>query len=923
VTRYRPHLCVLVLVALTFVTGLHAPLRNALTALRFAWVQRDASGGVVLVAIDPPSLKEIGVWPWPRTLHAKLIDRLEAAGAAEIAFDIDFSSPSTPDADRALEEALARADGSVLLPAFQQVTRGEAGGVSLHVTRPLPQFARHSWAAAINVEPDADGIVRRYPFGQWLGDEFVPSAAALLAGRYERGDPTIIDFGIRAATVPVVSYVDVLDGKPAALSLLAGKKVIVGATALELGDRFNVPTGRILTGALLQAIATETILQNRTLRSSPALLTMAELAILALVLVALWRRFSTAVRVGLLLAIAIAAEVSAMVAQGWAPLVIDTSLMHVAVIGYLIAILIDEIDFRGMLARIAESRFERIATSIGDGLVCVNRSGTVTVWNAAASAMFGYRADEMIGRPVAPLIASEPWDRLVGSEFVPQTVGATGGKLMELVGRRKTGEMFPLEASFSTWRGTDGINYGLVVRDISQRKQEQDRIWQLATYDSLTGIANRNTLYEHLEETLGVAEPGVEVALMILDLDKFKDVNDTLGHACGDDVLKEVGVRLTRLVGPEGGLIARLGGDEFAIVLADSFVQAVAENLSLAILNSFRESDFIIGAHRFKLGCSIGVALFPRDCDQVEELLGNADIAMYRAKSGGAGRHVFYDPAIRSEVEERLSLMHDLEGASDRDEFELFYQPQIRLLDGKIVGAEALLRWRHPVRGLIMPGEFLPVLQGSSVVEQAARWVMKSACEQGRVWQQRGQDIRVSVNLFPSQFNAGDLAAEVAGILQETGLPPQFLELEVTENILLADDERAREIFSAIRKLGVGIALDDFGTGYASLSYLKKFPLTRVKIDQSFVRELEPQTTDAAIVEATVRLSKLLGLVVTAEGIEHRPILALLKTMGCEEGQGYYFGAPMPADQFERTFLAEKAVSTQQFVDLDADAAAA
>jgi len=209
------------------------------------------------------------------------------------------------------------------------------------------------------------------------------------------------------------------------------------------------------------------------------------------------------------------------------------------------------------------------------------------------------------------------------------------------------------------------------------------------------------------------------------------------------------------------------------------------------------------------------------------------------------------------------------------------------------------------------------------VVEQAARWVMRTACEQGRAWQQRGQGIRVSVNLFPSQFNAGDLAAEVATILEQTGLPPEFLELEVTENILLADDERARAIFSAIRKLGIGIALDDFGTGYASLSYLKKFPLTRVKIDQSFVRELEPQTTDAAIVEATVRLSKLLGLVVTAEGIEHRPILALLKTMGCEEGQGYYFGAPMPADQFEKTFLAEKAVSTQQFVDLDADAAAA
>jgi len=296
---------------------------------------------------------------------------------------------------------------------------------------------------------------------------------------------------------------------------------------------------------------------------------------------------------------------------------------------------------------------------------------------------------------------------------------------------------------------------------------------------------------------------------------------------------------------------------------------------------------------------------------------------MFRAKTGGHGRHVFFNQTIRGELEERLSLTAELERASDHGEFELFYQPQFRLKDRQLVGAEALIRWHHPVRGLVPPGAFLAVLETTSVADRTARWVIKSACRQGHLWQQMGHGIRIGANLSPTQFASGDLAASVEAILAETGFSPSLLELEVTENILLADDERAREIFRRIRDLGARIALDDFGTGYASLSYLKKFPLNRLKIDQSFVRELKPGSSDAAIVEYTITLAKLLGLSVIAEGIEERSAIDALEKMGCDEGQGYYFGRPMPAAEFEQTYFTKAARSAPDSAAAQATATAA
>jgi diguanylate cyclase (GGDEF)-like protein/PAS domain S-box-containing protein len=913
VKKYRPHLFVVCTLAIVALSGLQVGLQNALTDLNFAWTSRHASGDVVVVAIDSRSIERIGVWPWPRRLHAELLGKLESAGVRDIVFDVDFSSPSDPAADQAFAEALAAAGGSVVLPTFKQSGGSGKNATSIHINRPLKEFVDHAWSAVVNVTVERDGLVRRYPFGEKLDGEFLPSMGAVLAGQYAtKREPFLIDYGIRTTSIPIVSYVDVLRDDEGTLKKLRDRKIIVGGTALELGDRFSVPNGAVVTGPLLQALAAESILGNRVLRPSSDLVTLGGLGVIALIMLLSWRRLSAGRRVMLLLGMAAAIEAIAMLAQAKLPLVLDTSLFLTAIAAYLTAIALDEIDFRGLLSRIAERRFQRIAMSLGDGLVCADANHLITVWNPGAAAIFGYRREEMIGRPFDAVCAGS--DDAASPPFsigdVPhQALQLPGGKLMELRGRRKDGEVFPLEACFSGWQGTDGFQYGAILRDISVRKREAERIRYLAEYDSLTGLANRNTLHARLSVMISQArtEPG-EIGLLVLGLDKFQQINDMLGQACGDLVLRAVSERLNAEVG-EAGLVARLSGDEFAIAINGAEVTPAITALSERIQFAF-DTPLSAGSRQHRVKVSIGIAVFPRDARTADELLGNGHLAMHRAKTTRRGGHLKFERTIRDELEARLTLDAELARAVERSEFELFYQPQVSLPDAGLIGAEALIRWRHPIRGLVPPAEFMPVVNASSISDAIATWVMKTACTQARIWEQAGHSVRVGVNLSPSQLQSGDLTKSVEEILEITGLTPSLLELEVTEDILVGDAQRALEIFLAIQDLGVRIVFDDFGTGYASLSYLKKFPLDGLKIDRSFVMEMHADSDDAAIVGSTIGLSKQLGLTVIAEGIENRATADLLASMGCREGQGYYFGRPMPAAEFEQKFLLDAATSS-------------
>jgi diguanylate cyclase (GGDEF)-like protein/PAS domain S-box-containing protein len=910
--HYRPHIFVVIALAIVLSSGLHSALRNALIDLRFAWEQRYASGDVVVVAIDAPSIEKIGVWPWPRQLHADLLRRLESAGVRDVVFDVDFSSPSTPASDQAFVEALESAGGSVVLPTFQQPGAAGSNGTALHINRPLRQFADHSWSAVVNVTVESDGLVRRYPFGETFDGQFLPSMGAVLAGQHaEKRAPFLIDFSIRGASVPKVSYVDVLRGDEAALDKLRDKKVIIGGTALELGDRFSIPNGGVVSGPLLQALAAESILQNRTLHWTSDTVTMAGLGIIALIMMLTWRRLAAGTRVGVLIGMVVVVETAAILLQAKLPLVFDTSLFHTAIAVYMAAIALDEIDFRGLLGRIAENRFQRIAMSLGDGLVCTDQNHRITVWNPGAAAIFGYEPAEMLGRPFDTICAGRGHVE-AGSisvcDAAREQSQLPGGFVTEFDGRRKNGEVFPVEGCFSGWQGTDGFQYGAILRDISVRKREAERIRYLAEHDSLTGLANRNSLHAGLSTMLSAAEARQgEVALLVVGLDGFQQINDMLGHACGDLVLRAVSERLSAEAG-SAALVARLSGDEFAIAIPCADTSETVVQLSERIVLTFA-TPLLVGTRLHRLRVSVGAAVYPACGRTADELLANSHLAFCRAKATRRGSYVIFESAIRQELEARLTLEAELARAVERNEFELFYQPQVRLTDGGLIGAEALIRWRHPVRGLVSPAEFIPVVNTSPISDRVAAWVMQTACRQARIWERSGHSVRVGVNLSPSQFQSGDLATSVAEVLEATGLTASLLELEVTEDILLLDEERVLDTFRRIRALGVRIVFDDFGTGYASLSYLKKFPLDGLKIDRSFVLELLAGTGDAAIVGCTIGLSRQLGLSVIAEGIENRATADLLMSMGCEDGQGYFFGKPSPAQAFETQFLVSREAS--------------
>jgi predicted signal transduction protein with EAL and GGDEF domain len=355
-------------------------------------------------------------------------------------------------------------------------------------------------------------------------------------------------------------------------------------------------------------------------------------------------------------------------------------------------------------------------------------------------------------------------------------------------------------------------------------------------------------------------------------------------------------------------VVARLNGDEFAIAARLADIGGSVGNYAEQIDASFHAS-LTAGNREHRIRVSIGAAVYPNGGDTPDELLSNSHMALSRARATQRGSHVLFEDSIRRDLETRLTLEAELALAVNRDEFELFYQPQLHLADGRLIGAEALIRWRHPVRGLVSPAEFMPVVNTSPSSDRIAKWVINTACAKAASWERAGYAIRIGVNLSTSLLRSGDLASTVQQALALSGLSPTNLELEITEDILLDDEKSALDTFLKIQKLGVRIVFDDFGTGFASLSYLKKFPLDGLKIDQSFVFGLLANPDDAAIVSSTIGLSKQLGLSVIAEGIEDRATADFLLRMGCEEGQGYFFGRPMPASEFEARFLTGPAVA--------------
>ncbi len=560
---------------------------------------------------------------------------------------------------------------------------------------------------------------------------------------------------------------------------------------------------------------------------------------------------------------------------------------------------LDKMELRRLdLARhTGRIRFESIAANSPDAIICADQTGDITFWNAAAARLLGYQAAEIKGRGIDMILPRQIVERLremADGEASPES------RTVELDVEKKHGGAVPVELSVSIWREAGRQSFGAILRDITDRRANEDRLFRLAHLDPLTGIPNRTLLATRIEQALAKHQAATVV---MVDLDGFKEVNDTLGHAAGDFVLARVAKLLQGCVRAMD-TVARVGGDEFAILIPGLEDPGRAGQVVDAAIDSIAEIRAVEGSP-VDVAASGGIAIYPLDGTTAEELLSSADLALYQAKAEGRHCRRFFTPGLRHAANAKRAYHGELRRARENDEFVLFYQPQTRLADGALMGAEALMRWRHPRNGLLMPADFIKAMEGGPLAAPMGDWPLRTGARQAAAWRAAGAtDFRIGVNLFGAQFRTGDLADKVHGVLAEFGLPPAALELEITENIILRHDETLLAPLRQLRDAGVGVAFDDYGTGYASFSVLKRFPISRLKIDRSFVQGMCDSREDAAIVRAILHLVRSFGLGVIAEGVETEAQGRRLRERGCAEAQGYLIGRPMPEAEFTRHFIA-------------------
>ncbi|MGP0058972.1 MAG: EAL domain-containing protein [Beijerinckiaceae bacterium] len=533
--------------------------------------------------------------------------------------------------------------------------------------------------------------------------------------------------------------------------------------------------------------------------------------------------------------------------------------------------------------------------NMSQGLCMYDANGCVMLFNERFTKMMGLSAVSLKGRSLLDLLklrksrgkfADEP-EELFAHAIADARVGKNSIKIFSASSRR-------------TFRVADnpmqGGGWVSTFEDISEGLQAQAQIWHMARHDALTNLPNRTLFREQLEHALHRVTRDERVAVLCIDLDYFKDVNDSLGHPVGDDLLKEVARRLSACA-RESDTVARLGGDEFAIVQVGNEAQVSDASALASRIVEVVGAPYDIQGNQVIIGTSIGISVAPDDGSDPDQLLKHADMAMYRAKADGRGTYRFFEPGMDARAQARRLLMLDLRAALLRGEFEVYYQPIHDLEADRIVCFEALVRWSHPLRGIIQPTNFIPLAEETGLIVPIGDWVLRKACMDAANWP---QDVSVAVNLSPVQFKNRNLVPSIIAALSASGLAADRLELEITESVLLQDSEATLAVLHKLREFGVRISMDDFGTGYSSLSYLRSFPFDKIKIDQSFVHELASRGDSMAIVRAVTGLGKSLGIATTAEGVETNEQLALLRAEGCNQVQGYLFNPPRPAAEVEK-----------------------
>ena len=870
-----------------------------LTEVRMAAAPRAASGDIVFVAIDNRSIREIGTWPWKRETHAEILRRLVDLGAAEILFDMDFSTPSDPVADALFADALMEAGGKVVLSAFKQEEGVDTSESPLAETLPLNAFRERAWLASVNVAPGPDGRLWRYPFAQDLDRGRIASAAAVLAERFGTpGADFAVNYAIAPSTVPVHAAIDVLEGR-VGRDAIEGRSVVFGAHAAELRDNIAVPVHGTIPGALVHILAAETLAADIALVPIRKVLPFLAVAVLAVGLaMSPWGRRASLIA-GAFGAIALIVEAAALLLQARSAIVLPTPVLHATLLAIGGTALARELDLRrwlaeglGIEARNGQRVLRRVITDSSDAVIVVEEAGRILEMSARAQTLFGGHGGE----------DAPGFDTLLPARVAAMAREAMGefrsGRANHKEERRVTmnsgGEDLHFDIAVTPSRielrssasatEADRLIACVTMRDVTLAHKQKLRLDHLARFDVLTGALNREEFLGRLDAALATHDH----AVFAINLHRFKTVNATLGRRVGDSVLRALIARIEG-VDPRLRGAARLGGDVFAVACLDV---GRAEAEALANVLVARASDpFEVEGTTVHVGARVGIALAPRGgsasaaLDQAEQALDAA-----RQSSGPAVRH--FEAWISSTQERSRQVERALWSAIEDDEFFLAYQPQVDLRRSCIVGVEALARWRHRSMGDISPAEFIPVAESSGFIEHLGPWVLGRACRDAATWE---SGMPVAVNVSPLQLQHGDLVADVRQALEASGLDPERLCLEITESSFVSRSNDVLNVLVELRRMGVRLALDDFGAGFSSFGYLARLPIDKLKLDRMFARDLESNGTTGAIIASVVALCRELGFELLCEGVETTEQAMRLSSLGCQQAQGYHFGKPRHA----------------------------
>jgi diguanylate cyclase (GGDEF)-like protein/PAS domain S-box-containing protein len=555
--------------------------------------------------------------------------------------------------------------------------------------------------------------------------------------------------------------------------------------------------------------------------------------------------------------------------------------------------------------RESEEKYRSLFEESLDGLFISSPAGKYTDINQKAVRMFGYDSkEEMLGLDLEKDIYAYPEDR----EKILSIVNAQGFAECDIIAKKKKGERMTTHCSFIAVKDKNGsiTSYRGIIRDITEKKKSEDLIWKQANFDTLTGLPNRDMFRDRLGMEVKKSDrEALPLALLLIDLDQFKEVNDTLGHAVGDLLLQEAAQRIRACV-RESDTLARLGGDEFTVVLSaiseTSHVEDVAQKIVRKLAEPFRLDSEVV-----YISASIGITLYPNDATDIDALMKNADQAMYVAKNKGRNRFSYFTQSLQKEAQTRLHLITDLRGALEANQFRVHFQPIIELSTGHIHKAEALIRWQHPERGMVSPAKFIPLAEETGLINEIGDWVFRESARWAKSWSKRSPDgFQISVNMSPVQFQRGSkVCDEWVEYLAGLGISGKNMVIEITEGLLLNAESEVTDYLLKFRDAGIQVAIDDFGTGYSSLSYIKRFDIDYLKIDRSFVSNLETDPDNMALSEAIIVMAHKLGLKVIAEGVETEEQRNLLTAAGCDYAQGYLFSKPVPPEEFERLLVAQ------------------